>query len=198
MLEAILKPDEAKQRLERKMAKARATGDNPDIFKTPVVKGDGCDTVHGVMITPDSMRSELEYLAGKMRLDISALAEERYQEEQQAKQAEIEWRRQKKAKAFELHAMQMRELFLTNYGSRFFITLGSERLKKFKDFNVKCQVCGEQIDISGLCVSLAEVPKSFHSITSNPFNIMGGVPAIATDITCKNKHSTPIMLQQLF
>ncbi len=158
------------------------------------------DTIHVHIENEESLRSDLEYLTKKMGIDLEELKKERYQLEQQAKQEEIRKRQQKTIKARLLHEQQMEELFLKNYGTRFFITLGGTRLKKVTELDeFKCPVCNEKLpSIKGWAQLLAEQPQAFHALTANPFNVLGGVPAISTDVECKDKHKIPLMIQQLF
>ncbi len=137
-----------------------------------------------------------------MGIDLEELRQERYQAERQAKEAERIKRIGKKEKARLLHEQQMEKIFLENYGTRFFITLGGNRLKKEKVTALdgfKCPVCGEPLQsIRGWAQTLVEQPQAFHALTANPFNVLGGVPAISTDIECSQKHKTHLIIQQLF
>ncbi len=61
-----------------------------------------------------------------------------------------------------------------------------------------CPVCKEHIEIRGLCTSIVDVIKGgILSHPQNPFSEYYFVPSRISNIQCKNKHESKIIVQYL-
>lgn len=194
IFEALLEP---KSSLERKKARGLT---HPDTLAHPVTKDDGSDTVHVHLQTPETLKGDLSYLADKLGVDLEKLREERYQEEQQAKQAETDKRREKKERARLAREAALDKEFLENYGSRdghYSITLNGKRIQKLKSFDeTVCPVCGVCLNLSGLARSIVEQ----NDLWSHPFNPLSSFyysPCRIDTARCPNRHENNVIVQYI-
>ncbi len=169
----------------------KALGKKPGKYKDD-------ETIHVQIEDESTLRADLGYLASKMGIDIEQLKKERREAERQATEEKQNAKIEKHERAAKLREKKLEDLFLKEYGERFFLTLNGIRLKKVTNLdNFKCHECGEPIIIRGCCQSIAEIPADFVSYTSNPLSKWVAAPALLMDAKCKNKHINQILIQQL-
>ncbi len=145
-----------------------------------------------------SLRSDLAYLAKKMGIDIEQLKKERREAERQAKEAKQNGKIEHHREMWAKRERELEELFVAEYGKRFFLTLNGIRLTKITrldDFT--CPQCGEPINIRGHCQAIAELPPDFVNYSGNPLSKWLAPPGLSAEVKCKNKHVNQILIQQL-
>ncbi len=159
------------------------------------------DTIHVHIESQESLKSDLEYLAEKMGVDIEQLREERYQAEKQEKEAEINKRLEKKNKARIAREDALEKEFLDGYGFKdghYGLTLNGRRIQKLKNFDeIVCPQCGVPLRLQGLATSIVEVGNRIMEHPLNPLSAFYFVQCRIQDVECQNKHVNKVIVQRI-
>ncbi len=147
----------------------------------------------------ETTRSDLEYLAGKLGIDLNELQKERIAKERQTRQAVIDKRAGKKLKARQAQEERLDREFLEHYGSQnghFLLSINGKRIHKLKSFDeITCPFCGVALPLNGYCHTIMEQ----HSFT-HPFNPLSEflfIPAREGSVRCVNGHEVRVAVQCL-